>query len=98
MKQQGFAHVTLANLSATDDLHFPNFKVDWFQQQAIAFLDGAAAAQPDAAVAPAPLEAQPAPTSTAVPAPTPPPSPAAHLLSQAKLYLDNIQPRRRQSK
>ncbi|MGA2231871.1 MAG: hypothetical protein ABSH22_13315 [Tepidisphaeraceae bacterium] len=95
MKQQGFAHVTLVNLSVTDDLHFPNFKLDWFQKQAIPFLDSASAGQLDAATTASPVAAKaapvPTPTASVKPA-APEPSPAAHLLALAKLYLNNNQP------
>jgi hypothetical protein len=39
MKQDGFEHVTQVGLSTGGDLHFPNMKAEWFEQQALPFLD-----------------------------------------------------------
>ncbi len=39
MKSDGFSHVMHMKLSFANDLHFPNLKVEWFEQQALPFLE-----------------------------------------------------------
>jgi len=43
MKREGFTHIKDAQLSLRDDLHYPLFKAEWFEQDALPFLDAAAA-------------------------------------------------------
>jgi hypothetical protein len=45
MNQDGFTHVKDVQLSLKDDLHYPMFKAQWFEQDALPFLDAAAAAE-----------------------------------------------------
>jgi hypothetical protein len=80
--KQTFRHVSLNILSLGDDLHYPNFKLEWFQQQALPFLDAASADQPKFT----------APPTAAQPPAAPAPSPADHLISMAKLYINNNRP------
>lgn len=79
MKDDGFAHLTQASLSSLDDLHYPNFKLEWFRDKALPFLDGASAdeAKHRASIA---LEAKAAATAPSAKAP-PPPKPASAQLS-----------------
>jgi hypothetical protein len=39
MKVEGFEHVMQVGLSAYGDAHYPNLRVEWFEQQALPFLD-----------------------------------------------------------
>ena len=52
MTRDGFKHVKYAGLSLTEDLHFPNFKAEWFSQQALPFLDQFSVAPPKPATRP----------------------------------------------
>jgi hypothetical protein len=90
MKQDGFDRVTQISLSLTDDLHYPMFKTQWFEQKAIPFLDGGMQEaahekeiQPVAASGPATTPARTEPTSA--------PSPAQHLMTMAQLYINGGQ-------
>src|SRR4029078_11350328 len=38
MKRSGFAHLLPLKLSLMDDLHYPDFKVEWFEQTVLPFL------------------------------------------------------------
>ena len=90
MKGTGFSHVMLAKLSLEDDVHYPNLKAEWFEQQALPFLDGAS--KPPAAKTPI---AATKPGSATKPASAAKPveqSEPQHLLSQAHLYLNNNRP------
>ena len=103
MKHDGFRYVMLTKLSNLDDLHFPNFKADWFEQEALPFFDATAAEIAAARTAPkvvrppaaAPETADNNATNNA--AASPPsqaagPTAAQHLLSMAKLFINNGQP------
>jgi hypothetical protein len=103
MASEGFVHLKLVKLSPGDDLHYPNLKADWFEQQALPFLDSASArgapsgnSMPAAASANAPASPASSATSSAAStaATTKPaaPSEAQHLLSLARLYIDNNHP------
>jgi hypothetical protein len=83
MRRDGFTNVTAVALSFGDDLHFPNFKAEWFEQQALPFLDNASASMPQAP--------KPTATATAATAPAVPTNEAEHLLGVAKIYIDNGQ-------
>jgi hypothetical protein len=89
MKQDGIKLVDTAPASLTTDLHYPDFKVEWFEDKALPFLDkstSAATTEP-ASVARTTTK----PTTSALPAAAAP-SPAAHALSMARLYIKNGQP------
>jgi hypothetical protein len=81
MKRNGFKNVKLINLSYGDDLHYPNFKAEWLQEQALPFLDrgaaGSKSAKPDVA--------------TTLTSTQPSVSQPEHLLSVAKILLANGQ-------
>jgi hypothetical protein len=85
MRREGFNHLMMTGLSLGDDLHFPNMKAEWFEQQAIPFLDKATAAaeivKPESGL---PTTAPAAGSSPAV-------NPAQHLLAMAQLYISNGQ-------
>jgi hypothetical protein len=83
MRRDDFANVASAALSFGDDLHFPNLKPDWFEQQALPFLDKASASIPQS----------PKPGASATPstAPAAPVDEAEHLLGMAKIYIANGQ-------
>jgi hypothetical protein len=88
MKGTGFAHVTLEKLSLETDVHYPNMKADWFENNAIPFLDSATSnIKP-----PRPATAQPVAPSAAATKPAPDQSEAQHLLSLAKLEISNNLP------
>lgn len=97
LPQEGFRHVMLNQLSTTDDLHYPNFKPDWFTKSALPFLDEAAAAEakrnpPAAAPKPRPTAATAStPTTAAAVAAKPAVSKAQQLLNMAQLYANNGQ-------
>jgi hypothetical protein len=90
MRQDGFKLVTTFPASLNDDLHYPNFKVGWFERDALPYLDKSATA------APATEPAKPAPAAAAKPAePSTKPaaaSPAARALAVAELYIKNGKP------
>jgi hypothetical protein len=92
MRRRGFEHVMRAGLSSSDDLHYPNFKAEWFSQQALPFLDKFSTS--DRKVNPRPQMAatnpDAAPAATTPPV-TPGPSEAQSLLSKAQLLLANGQ-------
>jgi hypothetical protein len=82
MKRNGFAHLEMTPLSNMDDLHFPNFKAEWFEKTVLPFLD-------DAVIAEAAMTkpASAAPAASAEPDPNGP----ASLLLRAQLLLSNGQ-------
>jgi hypothetical protein len=85
MRRDDFAHLTMIPLSLTTDLHYPNLKAEWFEQQALPFLDKASATAETA------KPASESPTTTPVVGSSPPVNPAQHLLDMAKLYISNGQ-------
>jgi hypothetical protein len=92
MRRRGFEHVMRAGLSNSDDLHYPNFKAEWFSQQAMPFLDKFSTADrkavPKTETAATKSDAAPAATN---PSAAPAPSEAQSLLSKARLLLANGQ-------
>ena len=83
MRRGGFAHVKSIGLSFGDDLHFPNLKAEWFDEQAMSFLD-----KSEASNAGSP---NPGATTTASTKPAAPVNQPEHLLSMAKILLANGQ-------
>jgi hypothetical protein len=73
MKRGGFTYIQQnTQLSLSDDLHYPMFKSEWFEQDALPFLDAASAAE---AKLPQQIPVTaPAPISVAAPAPMPAPT------------------------
>jgi hypothetical protein len=95
MRREGF-HATTAALSIMDDLHYPNFKADWFEQQALPYLDKIAmanrvgrSAEFDAEASTGPLAAT---TEVSASSSADTVSPAKHLLNVAQLFIKNNQP------
>jgi hypothetical protein len=43
LRADGFSHLQTQVLSLSEDLHYPNFKVDWFKKETLPFLEGVAA-------------------------------------------------------
>jgi len=76
MREDGFAHLMETPLNNMDDVHYPWFKAQWFEEKALPFLDGASRT----AIVPIRHE------SKVVAAP--PPSPAQQLLTMAQLYMN----------
>jgi hypothetical protein len=89
MKQLGF-NVLPLRATAGEDLHYPNLKIEWFEQTALPFLDKAAV---NAKVRPASVaqEATTHPTTERAAAPASDEPEPQHLLKVAKLYIDNGQ-------
>jgi hypothetical protein len=99
MKQDGFEHVMQTSLSIDGEVHYPNFKPEWFEQKALPFLDSASQkTTPPAPTAQAPVdENEPAATSAPSTTPQEPqaakpePRPAEHLMTMAQLYINGGQ-------
>jgi hypothetical protein len=86
MTKAGYLFVKTATLSSDPDLHYPNFKLEWFQEQALPFLDESVAqAAKNAPPVRAPIHVATEPASP----PSAAPSEAQHLMSMAKLFMDN---------
>jgi hypothetical protein len=81
MKRGGFRSVKVINLTLGEDLHYPNFKAEWLEDEALPFLDkgtgGLKSAKPDVA--------------TTLTSTQPSVSQPEHLLSVAKILLSNGQ-------
>ncbi len=86
MKQDGVKFVTTVPASLTGDLHYPDFKLEWFENGALPFLDKSATTQPVLAA----RATTKATTAAVVPA-VPAPNTAAHALAMAQLYIKNNQ-------
>jgi hypothetical protein len=84
MRRDDFSHLMMTGLSPIDDLHFPNLKADWFEQQVLPFLDKASET---VKIANSALN----PPSTQSAAPVVEVSAAQHLLAMARLYIGNGQ-------
>lgn len=82
MQRQSFLYLLQIRLSLNDDLHYPNFSVDWFGQQVLPFLDKYSSSAP----APATM-----PTAAGGGSTTTSPSRAQSLLSVAQLLIANNQ-------
>jgi hypothetical protein len=87
MQRDDFHQIMRASLSMSDDVHFPNMKAEWFEQQALPFLDKASAKIELAKSDSNSPTTQPAAAPSAAPAV----SPAQHLLAMAQLYISNGQ-------
>jgi hypothetical protein len=87
MQRDDFNQIMRASLSLGDDVHFPNMKAEWFEQQALPFLDKAAAkieiTKSDSS--------SPTTNPAASPSAAPAVNPAQHLLEMAQLYIRNGQ-------
>jgi hypothetical protein len=82
MKRNGFKSVKLINLSLTEDLHYPNLKAEWLEEQALPFLDRGAAGS---------LNISKPAVATTLTTTQPSVSQPEHLLSVAKILLGNGQ-------
>ena len=97
MKSDGFTHL-LAQKVDTDDVHYPHLKVAWFEDSVLPFLDKVALDAPASrpALASSSPATQPTPGATGPtvrpPADTSGNPEAQHLLSMARLYIQNGQP------
>jgi hypothetical protein len=96
MTSDGFN--VMSQLAGTEDVHYPNLKPEWFEQNVLPFLDKTALSAPEAhaVVAPAPPKVAAAPATNPAGAPSPA-GPAGNpeaerLLRLAKLYVQNGQP------
>lgn len=76
LKQDGFANV-LSISQTYDELHYPNYAVSWITDPVLPFLDKAAQQSP---ATPATLPSRTSPSAI---------SEAQHLLTMARLYIDN---------
>ena len=88
-----YAYLLTLKLSLTDDLHYPNFKAEWFEQTALPFLDGASATPAKTTATKGKDGVPAAPTADSPPAAVPisASADAQHLLSLAQLYIKNGQ-------
>jgi hypothetical protein len=84
MKFDDFDDVTMVSLNGSDELHYPNLKTDWFEQQALPFLEKPSASERTIVN-----------SDLATTSPSANPSAAAavsepqHLLTLARLYMSN---------
>jgi hypothetical protein len=85
MRNDGFNKMMMVGLSMSDDVHYPNMKAEWFEQQALPFLDA------DAAKVEIAKSDSSSPTTKPAAAISPAVNPAQHLLDMAKLYISNGQ-------
>lgn len=85
LRRQGFAQVMKTSLSMVGDVHYPNMKAEWFEQQALPFLEKSSAT----------AEITKPATASATTAPAAPPAQNVnepeHLLGLARLYISNGQ-------
>jgi hypothetical protein len=84
MQHDGFSTVTIISLSIPNDLHYPNMKSDWFEQQALPFLDKGGNSENAIAASISP-SSQPSATPQTAPTVSEP----QHLLTLARLYMSN---------
>jgi len=84
MHRDDFNQIMRTSLSLSDDLHYPNMKADWFEQQALPFLDAASVKAEIAKSVPGSATTMPASAAPAVSEPQ-------HLLTMAQLYISNGQ-------
>ncbi len=93
MGNRGFEHVMQIGLSSGDDVHYPNFKTEWFSEQALPFLDKFSSADRNVNPMPQIPATNPdiAPAAATSPLVVHGPSEAQSLLSKAQLLLANGQ-------